>query len=110
MKNQKLRINFKKLKKNYRGFYYTGKNLIEIQNDLSQKETIETLYHEFTHYVVDKFFAGEILEKPNKDTKVIQLTGKYTNKHEEQLCERIERAAWRAVRDFFHTMLPKARK
>lgn len=82
----KLTILFKNLRK-AKGYYADG--LIEVDKKLGQSEMVETLYHEFTHYIIDLISQGKLMGKITKDTRAIAIKEPTINQ-EEELCAKIE--------------------
>ena len=55
------------------GAYYISKNLIEIDEKLSQGQIIGLLFHEFTHFIIDKIYEGKIIGEFNASTKTVAI-------------------------------------
>lgn len=103
-----LKVIFKPLR-SMAGWYYQLENRqgeIQINKNLTQFQKILTLYHEFTHFIVDllssdnapKYFAYPKI--PPKKVKVVSAF--QTNKTEERLCEAVARTAAKEIKHYLH--------
>ena len=97
-----IQIIFKKLgnsKKPIFGYYTGGnkKSVIEVNINKSSMSKIRTLYHEFTHFVLELFAISEkddILTTINKnsvDIKYVSLT------EDEEICGKVESAVMKVI-------------
>jgi Zn-dependent peptidase ImmA (M78 family) len=100
-----LKIFFKPLR-SVRGWYVPGRDnqdRIEIATSLTEAERITTLYHEFTHFLLQRYadctpifpaskFQKKIIVKKNSKKYATILT----DKEEEALCTAVEDAATKA--------------
>jgi hypothetical protein len=111
MRNYNLKIKFKKLR-GVCGYYHystNNKNLIEVNERKSQSKIIETLYHEYTHFVVDHIINDTILGK-TKDVKgVIAISKKKFNSRkfnglEHKACRDIEKYCTRRLEQLFNEL------
>lgn len=113
MKKYNLKIRFKRLRETC-GWYHYDKNLIEVNKNLSQAKIIETLYHEFTHFVIDKIINDSILGN-TKNAKVIALgkkkfEGKKFDTKEHIVCKDIEKYCTQRLDQFFRELIENEAK
>ena len=99
MKKEILRIKYLKLRK-ADGYFNSHNNTIEIDAGLNQMDTISTLYHEFTHYIVYKALNEYSPEKV-ENVKGILIRKKRFEKEEEKVCEKIEKYCTKEIESFF---------
>lgn len=109
MKDIKLRIHFKKMRK-YLGLCYYGKDYIEIEPRQYQSEILITLIHEIVHFLVETLLKGRLTDGIVGDCKPVKVKDIYNlktkkqrkaaEKLEEDLCEDIAHYACRKIHRF----------